>query len=170
MAQDYIMRLIEQVARMLAGILALRKAGQNEEARQEIDSSCCQTVGMSLEQIRRASPQNIAQSLERSGPARHARAIVLAELLLQDAELSEIAGRLEDALLSRLHVFCLLLDSIDLLDRQDQKIYSEKLDVVAAKLSPLSQDPFIAERMRQYIDRREEFGASAALQPSGVPA
>lgn len=159
MAQDYIMRLIEQVARMLAAILTLRKAGQNEEARQEIDSSCWQTVGMSLAQIRRASPENIAQSLERSGPARHARAIVLAELLLQDAELSEAAGRSADALLSRLHVFCLLLDSIDLLDQQDQKIYGEKLDAVAATLNTLSHNPFIAERMRQYVSRREQFAA-----------
>src|SRR4029434_1918281 len=120
MAQDYIMRLIEQVGQMLASILRLCKAGRHEEAGREIDSCCWQTIGMSVEKIRRASPENIARLLEQCGPARHARAIVLAELLLQDAELGDVTGNSEEALLSRLHAFCLLLSTVEVLDLSDQ--------------------------------------------------
>jgi len=169
MAQDYIMRLIEQVGQMLASILRLCKAGRHEEAGREIDSCCWQTIGMSVEKIRRASPETIARLLEQCGPARHARAIVLAELLLQDAELCDRAGNLEDALLSRLHAFCLLVTTIELLDLSDRAIYTDKLDALTRALAPFKHDSFIAERLDEYAVLRPRLISELERQPSGLP-
>src|SRR5687767_11741746 len=112
MAQDYLMRLIEQIARMLASIIMLRQAGRNEEAKDEIASMCLQTIGLPIERVRTSSPESVADFLSSSGALRHSRAIMLAELLIQDAELSEAAGRTADATLSRVHAFCLLSENL----------------------------------------------------------
>jgi hypothetical protein len=150
MPQDYLMRLIEQIGQMLASILTLRRAGRNEEAAQEIDAMCLQTAGLPLDRIRKSSPESIAAALATSGALRHARAITLAELLMQDAELSEAAGRKADGMLSRLHAFCLLSDSIDVLGAEEQSIYRQKLTALAATIEACSADPYVHERLRRY--------------------
>ena len=100
MSQDYILRVIEQVTQMLAAILALRKAGRNAEAAKEIEAVCLQTVGLPLNLVNRSSPETILQLLESGGGTRHVRAVMLAELLLQDAELSEVAAKGGEAAIS----------------------------------------------------------------------
>lgn len=144
------MRLIEQIAQMLASILALRRAGRNQEAAQEIQAMCLQTAGLPLDRIRKSSPESIAATLATSGALRHQRAIMLAELLMQDAELSEAAGRKTDGMLSRLHAFCLLSDSIDLLGPKEQPIYRQKLAALAATIEACSADPYVHNKLRKY--------------------
>jgi hypothetical protein len=70
MAQDYILRLIEQVALMLAEILRLRKAGRNAEAVERIAVICLQTIGLAFDLMKRSSPETILQLLERGGGTR----------------------------------------------------------------------------------------------------
>jgi hypothetical protein len=48
MQRDYIMRLIERIAALLASIVAKERGGLHSEARADIDEKVQQTIGMDL--------------------------------------------------------------------------------------------------------------------------
>src|SRR5258708_129233 len=106
MAEDYIMRLVRQNAAMLAAIVPKGRAGQMAEAQQEIEARSLQTIGLPLKTVKRMPPDALAQHLLASGANRHPRAVMLAELLIQDAEIVEAQGQPRQALASYLHAFC----------------------------------------------------------------
>ncbi|SRR5712691_5899628 len=134
MSQDYILRVIEQVTQMLAAILALRKAGRNAEAAKEIEAVCLQTVGLPLNLVNRSSPETILQLLESGGGTQHVRVVMLAELLLQHAELSDAAGKNREAMISRAQAHSLLARNIDSLSPDEQAVYRPKLEAIAERL------------------------------------
>lgn len=144
------MRLIQQIGQMLAKAVALRQEGRTAEALAEIDLLCLQTVGLPLERIRRLSPESLAQTLAMGGALRHHRAIMLAELLLQDAEVSVAADRGKDALLSRLHAFCLLADAVPFLPVAERGDYRLKADALATQLRSFAAHPYLGEKIRSY--------------------
>jgi hypothetical protein len=51
MAQDYLLRLIEQVSQMIAEILALRKVGRISDAAEQIEAMCRQNVGLPFDLV-----------------------------------------------------------------------------------------------------------------------
>jgi hypothetical protein len=124
MAQDYILRLIEQVAQMLAEIRRLR----NAERPERIGAICEREIGLPLSLVKHSSPDTILQLLESGGATRHVRAVILAELLLQDAELSEAAGKSQEAMVSRAQAKVLLERNIDSLSPDEQAVYRPKLE------------------------------------------
>ena len=67
MVRDYVMRLVEQVAKMLASFVAKREAGRLDEARQELDAVCQEHLGLTLDFVKRNSPEAIAQILAAAG-------------------------------------------------------------------------------------------------------
>ena len=151
MVRDHVMRLIEQLAAMLAGFFAKRDAGLLEEARAELDAVCQQQLGLTLDFVKRSSPEAVANVLSAAGGLRQARSVLLSELLAHDAGLSTRAGRTAEASVAQLHAFCLLADSIGFLTNEEQTIYRPKLDALAESLRPLSGDPYVRgklERMR----------------------
>ena len=132
MATDYILRLIDQVARMLAEIMLLRKEGRAGEAIDRLEKICLDLVGLPLETVRHSSPETILQVLESGGATKYVRAVMLAELLLQDAELSETNGKFPDALIRRAQARVLLAASIEHLTAEDQASYRPKLKALDA--------------------------------------
>ena len=154
MQRDYIMRLIEQVAALVASIIAKERAGQYPEARAEVDEKARQSIGMSLGEMRNLSPEAVSQLLAGSGGLRYGRAIILAELLLHDAVISDATGHASEALLSRVHAFCLLSDTIDTLTDEDQVVYRQKLDALAARLSDLPAHPYLTPKLAAYDAQR----------------
>jgi hypothetical protein len=124
MGQDYILRLIEQVAQMLAEIRRLR----NAERPERIGAICEREIGLPLSLVKHSSPDTILQLLESGGATRHVRAVILAELLLQDAELSEAAGKSQEAMVSRAQAKVLLERNIDSLSPDEQAGYRPKLE------------------------------------------
>jgi hypothetical protein len=131
MSQDYILRLIEQVARMLASVLALRKARRDAEAAKEIEAVCLQSVGLPFDLVKRSSPETLLELLASGGGTQHIRAVMLAELLVQDAELNDASGKGLEAAISRAQAHSLLAHSIDSLSPDEQAIYRPKLDALA---------------------------------------
>ncbi len=150
MPEDYIMRLLRQIAAVLAGILAKKEAGKLVEARQEIETTCVQTIGISLAQLKQLAPEAVAELVNATGASRHLRAVTLAELLLLDAEFSETPGNLAQPTSSEVHAFCLLADSIDALGAEEQAIYRVKLNLLADRLGELRSHPYIKARLRDY--------------------
>jgi len=147
MARDYIMRMVEQIAAMLSTLLAKREAGCNIEVEKELDGHCLRTIGLSLERLKKLSPEAVAQLLNEAGALRPVRAITLAELLLVDAELADEKQDESGAAASRVHAFCLLADSLPILNSEDQTVYREKLKALTDKLGDLKTHPYIAERL-----------------------
>ena len=123
MPQDYILRLIEQVAQMIAEICRLRAA----EKPARLNAICLRETGLPLELVKRSSPETILELLKSGGGTQYARAVILAELLLQDAEASDLAGRNREAIISRAQARALLGSSIDYLSNEEQAVYRPKL-------------------------------------------
>jgi len=150
MPEDYIMRLIQQIGAMLAAIIAKRGDGKPAEARQELDSTCLQILGLPLATLKRCTPDDLARQLEQSGANRYGRSIMLAELFIQDAELLSENGDAQGSLASYLHAFCLVFDSLPLLATDEQTVYRPKLEMLAAKLEHLPPNPFVTDKLRAY--------------------
>ena len=144
------MRLVQQIAAMLAAIIAKRRAGHNEEAKHDIAATALRHIGLSLDAVKPLSPDALASYLETSGANRHFRSILLAELLIQDAEILEAEGQAQQALPGYVHAFCLLADSISILTGEEQKIYGPKLDMLAARLERLPSNPYTSDRILAY--------------------
>lgn len=154
MAQDYIMRLLQQVAAMLATIMAQRRSGQLEEASHEVEAACLRTVGLPLCRVKQISPEELASHLEMAGGLRHMRAVMLAELLLQDAEILETRRESHEALASYIHAFCLLCDSIEVLSNEERAAYELKLKMLAEKLDHLPANPYTTRKLFEYRKRQ----------------
>jgi hypothetical protein len=152
MPEDYIMRLIQQVAAMLAAIIAKRGDGKPAEARQDLDTTCLQSLGLPLATLKQYSPEALARQLAQSGGNRYARSIILAELLIQDAELLSENGDEQGTLASYLHAFCLVFDSFPLLSTDEQAIYRPKLEMLATKLEHLPPNPYVTHKLRAWRD------------------
>ena len=135
MAQDYLLRLIEQVSQMIAEVLALRKIGRISDAAEQIEAMCQQNIGLPLDLVKRSAPETILQLLESGGGTQHIRAVMLAELLLQDAELNDAAGKNREATISRAQARVLLARNIDRLSPDDQTVYRRKLEALDAQIS-----------------------------------
>jgi hypothetical protein len=166
MAQDYVMRLLQQIAAMLAAIIAKRQSGQLMEASQEVEAACLSAVGLPLDVVKRLSPDELAARLQMTGALRYTRSVMLAELLIQDAEILESKNEPQQALASSVHAFCLLVDSIERLSSEEQAVYESKLEILAGKLDHLPPNPYTTQRLRTYRTRKK---AEPLLSPGGQP-
>jgi hypothetical protein len=144
------MRLVEQVVAVLARIEEQRQAGRNEEARQELRVLCLEHTGMSLDSIQRSSPEALAESLSAVGALRPMRSMLLAELLIHEAQLSGEAKGAGGWIVCRLHAFCLIVDCIGLLRADEQEPYRKRLDDLAQTLVPMRSDPYIRSKLEIY--------------------
>lgn len=140
MARDYVLRLIDQVALMLAEILAKRKKGQRAEARTEIESQALQHTGLPLALLRGAAPAMVAELLRTGGELRFIRAVLLAELLLQNAEICEESGDKSAALADYLHAWCLLQDSLGAFTAEERRHFGAQQERAGARLVELARE------------------------------
>jgi len=153
MPQDYFLRLIDQIAIMLAEIARLEASGDSSGARAEISERCRQTIGLDISQIQQMSPEALGQLLSTSAGLRQTRAVMIAELLLKDSEMhTDDLGRLS---LDRLQAFCLLASVVDSLDTDDQRVYRRKLEGLRDYLSRLSDNSYIASKLAQFAATRK---------------
>lgn len=132
MPQDYILRLIEEVALMLAELARLKSS----EKPARISALCLRETGLPLDFVKHSAPDTILRLLETGGGTQYARAVLLAELLLQDADVSESAGKNREAIISRAQAATLLEHSIDHLSPDEQAVYRPKLDALRFDLKP----------------------------------
>lgn len=130
---DYLMRLINQIAAAIAGIIAKRSKGEIAEAVEEIERTCLEQVGLPLIVFKQSTPDAVAELLANAGALRVPRSLLLAELLVQDALIAESVGNPVAAALGYTHAERLLRDSLPSLGPDDEKACLEKLDMIAAK-------------------------------------
>ena len=151
--QDYLLRLAQARELMLNELMIKRTAGDDDGAISVLDSVCRRTIGIPLSLVRRTSPERLSELIQGGGQSNF-NSILIAELLLQDVELSETIGNIPQALVSRLQAFCLLVDSIELLGPEEQAEYRKKLDVLAADLESTSNDPYLRSKVDAYLSKK----------------
>ena len=142
------LRMVDQIAAMLATIIAKKQAGQFAEAGAELENTCIRTIGHTVTDLKRLSPESVAQVLNNSGALRPVRAVMLAELLLMDAEVHEADQPPRSSMPNYVHSFCLLADAMDALTTEEQTLYRAKVDMLADRLGDLRAHPCIKERLR----------------------
>ena len=91
-------------------------------------------TGLPFDFVKHSSPEAILQLLESGGGTQHARAVLLAELLLQDADIDDAAGKSREASISRAQAQALLMHSIGQLSPEEQAVYQPKLEALTKKL------------------------------------
>jgi len=148
MPEDYFLRLVDQISIMLAQIVRREVAGDNSGAKAELNAQCRQTLGFDILQIQQMSPEALRQLLNTAVGLRQTRAIMLAELLLKDAEMS--SNDHSRATIDSLHAFCLIADAVDSLDVDDQRVYRVKLKTLADRLKEMQSNPYVADKLKQY--------------------
>ena len=149
MGEDYLLRMIEQVRLMVANILAARLAGRNDDAMKQIEAACLHSIGLPWALVKRSSPEELSELMQRSGE-RYAKAVLLAELLLQDAELSEIKGNFMERIRSQFQAFCLLQESFDILTPDEKAVYRPKMNALAQSLVTVSDAPYLQKKLSDY--------------------
>jgi hypothetical protein len=147
MARDYILRLIEQIATMVAALLNRRRAGEIIEAREDLENHCVRTIGFTLSEIKSLAPEEVARILEKSGAMSVTRALMVAELLILDAQWHEEDRSAVDRMPNYVHAFCLIADSLETLSSDEQTVFRAKLGTLAEKLGELREHPYVAERI-----------------------
>ena len=130
MAQDWILRLIEQISIMLAELSRLKSS----EKPAHISALCLRETGLPFDFVKHSSPESILELLKEGGGTQCVRAVLLAELLLQDAELSDAAGKEREATISRAQAQVLLAHSVDGLSPEEQAVYRPKLEGLTNQL------------------------------------
>ena len=152
MQKDYLMRMIEQAIAGLVAIVVKADSGQFQQAKKDFNQTCRDTIGLDLDTIKSLSPDTVANLLKDSGSLRFTRSVVLAEILLYDAEVQERHDRSIFPLVNFVHAFCLLSDSISVLSHDDEARYRLKLDHLALRLESFKDMPQLSERFTRYID------------------
>jgi hypothetical protein len=130
MGSDYIMNLIEQISIMLAELARMKAV----EKPAHLSALSIRETGLPFDLVKHSSPETVLQWLETGGGTQYARAVILAELLLADAELSKAAGKNRDAAISHAQAHALLAHSVEHLTPEEQAIYRPKLETLAAEL------------------------------------
>jgi hypothetical protein len=149
MAQDYLLRVIEEAARMLQVIIAQRLAGQDKGAGGEIAHVCVLEIGLPFSLVKQSSPEALSDLMQQSGNP-YFRSVLLAELLIQESEINRAAGDLAGTIRAQLQAFCLLGESIGVLSAEDQSAYRGKLNMLAEQLRTVGDNPYIEQRLRTF--------------------
>jgi hypothetical protein len=151
--QDYLRQLTLARELMLNEMMIKRTAGDDNGAISVLDSVCRRTIGIPLSLVRSTPPERLLELIRDVGQP-NLNSILIAELLLQDVELSEKIDNIPQAIVSRLQAFCLLVDSIAFLGPEEQAQYRKKLGVLAADLKSISDDPYLRSKVDGYLSMK----------------
>jgi|SRR5579884_707964 hypothetical protein len=122
-----VLRMMDLIAQLLAELASLRKTASSDETRRRIATMCLEGTGLPFDYVKRSAPDETLKILKSGGAVYHIRAVMIAELLLQDAELNDLSGDEHQAQIERAQAYVLLKDSIDLLSPEEQVSYRLKL-------------------------------------------
>lgn len=90
---DFITREIEIFIRSLANLLLKKDQGEYEEARHEINSTALSLVGLDIPMLLTLPGETILHLMNVTGSFNHNKCYMLAELMLQEAEIMENQGK-----------------------------------------------------------------------------
>jgi hypothetical protein len=146
---DYLRQLKLALDLMINDLMIKKSAGDDDGALSVLDLACRRIVGIPLSLVRRTPPERLLELIKIGGQSNF-NSILMAELLLQDVEISKKIGNLPQVIVSQLQAFCLLVDSMPRLGSDEQTEYWKKLDVLASDLESIS-DPYVRGKVDGYL-------------------
>jgi hypothetical protein len=111
--RDYVLRLIEQLAKTLGAVLTLKKARRFEEAEQVITGAAKNLVGLDIDTLLALPLDQIIALFSPAGSLDAGKCLVLAELLSEAGDVKGLRRDARTAYLSRERALGLLLEVTD---------------------------------------------------------
>lgn len=160
---DYILKMIAQLAVALRQVLKLRSMQKDDDALREIDQWLQKLCGLNAQLVNALSEETLAQTLRAGAALDIGKALVIAELLHEEANI--LADRGDEAGSVARYRKSLWLYTEALLEREDVELpdYRPRVDAVVAALEEYVLDEDVGERLVRYYERQGDPAAAAAV-------
>ena len=158
--RDYILRLVEQLAKTLGAVLTLKKARRFDEAERVITEAARNLVGLDIETLLALPIDQIVTLFSPGGSLDTGKCLVVAELLYEEGEVKDLQGDERTAYISRTRALALLLEVSgreDLARIPDAEAYLRKIETLTRALATYAPAPDIQRRLIHHHERRGNF-------------
>lgn len=107
MERDYVMRMIEEFARVIAKVFFLRDTKQYQNAHAELDNVSRMITGFSSQQLKELGPDGVKNIFDYSNISNIEKVYYSARIVMEEAFLYELEGKIDESLES--YAFALVL-------------------------------------------------------------
>ena len=157
---DYILRMISQLAKVLAHIIQLREKGRDDDALREIDQSMQKLCGLNSQLVNSLSESSLIAALRGGASLDVGKCLVLAGLLKEEADLMADRNLEDDAAARYLKSLALYLEAMHDDARLVLPSYVERIQEVAGSLDEFVMPLDIRTRLMEYYEMSGAFGAA----------
>jgi hypothetical protein len=155
--QDYILRLIEMIAALIARILFHKDAKALILARQTLIEGCSSILGLDYLIVRRLSTEALLDLLSTEGIPNPGKCLVVAEVMNQDAGLLDEESRPAEANVLRVRSVTFYLEALHALKDDQQSKYVAKIESVLAKLNDHCIPSSLLRKVLRFFERTGSF-------------
>ncbi len=162
--KDFILRLIEELAKAIAKILGLKKNKQYQEALEVIDRSFQRWLGLKSDLISFFSCDDLAEMMSAKEPLGAAKCILIAELLKEEADIYDIKESYQESLPRYLKSLTLFLKVFSYPTKLKPQKYSDKIDAIFNKLSQqCSLSKETCQNLFSYYEKTQRYAKAEDL-------
>lgn len=105
--KDYVMKMIEQFARVISKVLFLRETKQYNNAHAELDNVSRNVTGFSSTQLKALGPDGVKSVFDKSNFSNIEKVFYSAKIIMEEGFLFELEGKIDEGLDS--YAFALVL-------------------------------------------------------------
>lgn len=157
---DYILRMISQLAKVLAHIVQLREKGRDDDALREIDQSMQKLCGLNSQLVNSLSESSLIAAIRGGASLDVGKCLVLAGLLKEEGDLMADRDLEDDAAARYLKSLALYLEAMHDDARLHLPSYVERVQEVAGSLEEFVMPLDIRTRLMSYYELSGAFGAA----------
>ena len=151
--KDYIMRMIEQLARALGKIMGFKNAGHYKEALEEIKKSGELFVGLDAQVIETSSDTGLIALLRRGHSGVDlVKCLALAELLKEQGEIYELQHEPDKSYGSYVKSLSLFLEATAVDKKSELADYAPKVDFIVGKLAQYELPERVMRKLFGYYE------------------
>ena len=158
--RDYILRLVEQLAKTLGVVLTLKKAGRFDEAELSIAKAAQNLIGLDVETLLALPVEQIVSLFSPGGSLDAGKCIVVAELLCEHGEIKSFQEEEETAYHARIRALSLLLEvsGRESLERiPDAGRYVRRIEALTEALATYPPVPAVQKKLIFHHERQGDF-------------
>lgn len=157
---DYIMKMIAQLAKALQVILKLKETGRHDDAAREIDNAMQRICGMNSQLVNALSEESLVSTLKGGVTIDHGKALVLAELLTEEGDVFDKRGDEAGAFERYYKALYLYLECFAGEDELRLPDYGAKIDALVARLEDYVLPAPTMGRLVTYYEREGDYAAA----------
>ena len=158
--RDYILRLVEQLAKTVSAVLTLKKTRRFDEAELAISEAAKNLVGLDVKTLLALPVEQIVTLFSPSGSLDAGKCIVVAEILYEHGEIKSLRGEEDTAYHARIRALSLLLEvsGRESLERiPDAQRYLRQIESLTEALSVYPPVPAVQQRLVFHHERQGDF-------------